>query len=544
MLSEYHYFDPASKILLMGDGQRLNRFYLKQDIILPFAIETLSGFISRSYSYGTREVNIPSDDGRTIYRFSEGGSHLATIDSMTGVTLNRFVHNSRGFLTDIYDVDNNNTHIDRDAGDEIVAIVGPYGTRTSFSMDEDGRLATVRDENGSEYRFGYSMGILTSFTNPRGMTNTYEYDVRGDLIRATDAYSNYKTVDNMPSADLTRLSSMYTNYWTQGVAFTSPMGRRTLYLTSAEDSMDLTFANIYPDGSGFKNIVRLDPSYFLPWGETNTDFNGEEKVIEFAADPRFEYIRLPVKETNSRSRNISGITQYNRKIDLSDSSDPLSVSTFTDSIYLDGIGEYKETYNKRENSITYETPSGRTAIETLNAQGHVISAQTYMLEKVYYTYGSDGLLLHQQQGDRLYSFAYQKGLISGITDPMSNRWEFAYDAVGRLINSSLPNGYKVSYAYDENGNVKSITLPNDHSQIYAYDNRDLPRINTEPSISGVNASFNWLTSYDADKSLVLVTSPDSQQVSYNYDPVSGQLSSVEALGLLYQYLCCGAIPVA
>ena len=52
----------------------------------------------------------------------------------------------------------------------------------------------------------------------------------------------------------------------------------------------------------------------------------------------------------------------------------------------------------------------------------------------------------------------------------------------------------------------------------------------------MNASFNWLTSYDADKSLVLVTSPDSQQVSYNYDPVSGQLSSVEALGLLYQYL--------
>src|SRR5690606_4426947 len=54
---------------------------------------------------GTGQTLIPSQDGRTLYRFDARGKHLETIDAMTAVVLYKFEYNSAGLLNRITDRD-------------------------------------------------------------------------------------------------------------------------------------------------------------------------------------------------------------------------------------------------------------------------------------------------------------------------------------------------------------------------------------------------------------------------------------------------------
>ena len=67
------------------------------------------------------------------YTFSiSEGRHLETKSSINGSMINRFEHNSDGYLQNIIDQFNNIIHIERDSQNTPLAIVSADGQRTEL----------------------------------------------------------------------------------------------------------------------------------------------------------------------------------------------------------------------------------------------------------------------------------------------------------------------------------------------------------------------------------------------------------------------------
>ena len=76
-----------------------------------------------------------------------------------------------------------------------------------------------------------------------------------------------------------------------------------------------------------------------------------------------------------------------------------------------------------------------------------------------------------------------------VTDAMGNTVSYEYDAAGRLITATLPNGGVTKYHYNINGNLSGVE-----------------------NAAGERTSYV----YDAVGNLISVTAPDGGTVSYTY----------------------------
>ncbi len=131
---------------------------------------------------------IPADDGSEVYLFDEQGRHAFTLHGLTGALRYRFTYTPDGWLSSVFDADDRETHVERDAQGRPTAIVAPGGQRTELTLDNDGYLATIANPAGESHALAYGAGgLLTSFTRPSGDASTYAYDDNGRLLQADDA---------------------------------------------------------------------------------------------------------------------------------------------------------------------------------------------------------------------------------------------------------------------------------------------------------------------------------------------------------------------
>ena len=88
--------------------------------------------------FTAQELQIPSEDASEVYMFDARGSHLRTLNGLTGSTNWSFTYNANNLVTDIRDANGLLTHIERDGAGQPTAIVGPYGQRTALALDANG----------------------------------------------------------------------------------------------------------------------------------------------------------------------------------------------------------------------------------------------------------------------------------------------------------------------------------------------------------------------------------------------------------------------
>ena len=169
-------------------------------------------------AFGPGGLALPNPDGSEVYIFGSDGRHLRTVDALTGALREEFGYDSAGRLASVTDVDGNITSIERDAAGLPIAIVGPFGQRTTMAVNPDGFLRQVTSPAGETLQLAYTTdGLLTSLTNPRGHTSSYAFDTKGRLTSATD-----------PTGATRTLARTGTNR-DYSVALTSPLGRTATY---------------------------------------------------------------------------------------------------------------------------------------------------------------------------------------------------------------------------------------------------------------------------------------------------------------------------
>jgi RHS repeat-associated protein len=477
-------------------------------------------------SFSNQDITIPSEDGSELYGFDAFGRHLRTIDLKTNTVIYNFSYNSAGLLTAVTDRDGNITTIERDTNGYATAIVAPGGLppsasiggqRTNLSMDANGYLSSIANPANETTQFAYTNdGLLTTLTDPKGNIHRFTYDSLGRLTKDEDPAGGYSALSRVDS------NNGYTVY------LTTAMNRTNAYQVENLTTGGTRRIDTEPTGLQMTTLTGTDGSKTItsPDGTVTTEVEGP--------DPRFG-MQAPIISSlkiTTPAGLVSNMTST-RTVTLSDQFNPLSLITLTDTTTINGK-TYTSLYDAALKKITNTSPAGRQRFTLLDSLGRVSKEQTTGLNPVSYEYDTQGRLIRVTQGsgmdERRNSISYDSlNRISSITDPLFRSIVFNYDLAGRITRQMLPDGREINYMYDANGNLTSITPPSRPSHSFTYTAVNLEETYNPPDI-GLPVDTT-LYSYNLDKQLTLITRPDGQTVSLNYD-TGGRLSTMTSSSVI------------
>lgn len=456
----------------------------------------------------TGDFTLASEDGSELYILSPAGRHLRTLDPLTGTLRLEFSYDSVGRLTQVIDGDSLVTTIERDTAGTPLAIMGPFGQRTTFSVDSLARLATIANPAGETVRLGYTPdGLLTTLTDPRSNLHTFAYDSLGRLVRDSDAVGGFVSLAR------TELATGFE------VRTTTTLGRATAYRVERLPTGDERRVNTDPAGRVTTSTRKTDGTV------TTASPDGTVTSLAEGPDPRFGMASSILKSlTVTTPGGLSSTVTASRRATLADPSNPLSLLSLIDTVVVNGR-VYTSTYDQALKRFTNQTPEGRTSVVRIDSLGRPLEEQLGNLQPVQYAYDAQGRLSRVTQGARVMSFTYDvQGRLLTMTDPVARVDSFFYDAADRLVRQVLPDGNEVGFSYDSAGNVVSVTPPSRPAHAFAYNAVDLDTVYSPPDLTGGPTPTRY--AYNLDRQLTQVLRPDGGAITFAYDSVSGRLQDL------------------
>jgi RHS repeat-associated protein/uncharacterized repeat protein (TIGR01451 family) len=304
----------------------------------------------------------------------------------------------------------------RDAQDRITKIVSPAGT-TSYGYDH-GDLASSIDLAGVVTRYEYDGAHnLTNVIGSGGVSlGRSEYDTAGRLVAWIDAEGNRTEISTDLGANQERV--------------TDPTGRlRTV--TTFSDSGDKLREDKIAGGQTYTTKWTYDAHHRML---TQTDPAGNTMTVK--------------RDANGLIIERSDATGRTWTLDYNDWSQPTAFHG------PGGVGDYAWTYDDRGNMVTADPAAGPTVSMTYD--------------------GAD--LTSVKRGDAtMATFAYKTsgdgvGLVESVTDAHGKKTQVAYDAAGRVVAETDPNG-TVTYGYDANGQMVERVNPMGGKRTWTYGDR-------------------------------------------------------------------------
>lgn len=472
--------------------------------------------IARSALYGSAVTAIVSEDGRQQFVFDDSGRHLRTLDTFTRAIDYEFGRDEQGRLIAITDVDGDVTTIERDANGNALAIVSPDGQRTEFTLNANGYLETATSPEGETWRMAYTAdGLMTTFHDSRDQANTFQYDSFGRLTQDINAGLGGWALDRIERDR---------GYQ---VTMSTAEGRQLSFTVEPQANGDWLKVNTLRDGSVQTKLFKANGE------EITTQPDGTVMTLQEGPDPRFG-MQAPVPErlTLQTPGRLTSTTTATRTASPSDSGDPLSLESLTETVTVNGHA-FRSVYDATAKMFTFTSPEGRTSIQAINKQGRPVSTQITGLVPIDFGYDVRGRLEQIVADDGVeqrltqldyYSSGPQAGFLQSITDAENRTVRFEYDNVGRVTKQILPDSREIQYGYNANGSVTSITPPGRPAHIFNYNAFDLEDQYTPPDVSGIENPAT-IYDYNLDKELIRITRPDGQTVNFNYND-KAQLTSM------------------
>ncbi|RJP19803.1 MAG: hypothetical protein C4529_10605 [Deltaproteobacteria bacterium] len=457
----------------------------------------------------TSDYAIASEDGKQLYIFDSYGKHLRTMNALNGTVLYHFAYGPDGLLSQLVDIDNNITTIERDASGNPMAIVAPGGQRTTFSLDVDGYLGSITNPAGDNVQFVYKTdggGLLDHMVDKRGYLHWFAYDSTGRLIRDDDPAGGFTSLDRTDGVGT----------YGYDVNVSTALGRTTGYSVFQDRSGITTQGTVYPGGANMQMQV-------FPDERQNTWFpDGSVTEAAQGPDPRFGMQSpVPVYSMVSTPNGLVSITSTTRTATLDNAEDPLSLLSQRDTMTVNGR-IYRTIFDNATRLITTTTPAGRRTESMLDGKGRIVSLKVDdAVSLTTFSYDSQGLLFQAGRGTDLWTHDYDsKNRLWKKTDPLGYIVEYAYDDADRVNMVRLPSGRTYRFESDRAGNRTKVIMPNlaEHelgSTPVNLDNSYLPPFNPP-----------YVHQYSLDREWTLTTLPSGRPISAGYDPVSARLLTV------------------
>ena len=465
---------------------------------------------------------ISSLDGSEVYVFDVTGRHLRTIDALTSGLHYQFDYDTTGQLISITDGDNNVTTL-QSSGLAPQAIVGPFGQTTSLAVDGNGYLSAVTNPANESVSFSYhSEGLLATMTDARQHVYQFQYDADGRLTQDADPSGGFLSLSRNESPGQYQIN------------LSTSLSDTTSYLVESLPAGSWRRLNTFPDGT------RLVRTFSIHGTESTTAPSGSTSSLVQGPDPRWG-MQAPLASSlvATTPGGLSATVSSGRTANLSEASNPLNLTTQTDTVTINGR-TYSSTYTASTRRFTNTTPVGRQSTSAVDHLGRLLQSQFAFLHPVRFSYDSRGRLETIQQGngaeERTTTFAYNnEGYLQTVTDPLSRVVRFQYDLAGRVMEQTLPGNRVISFNYDASGNLVSLTPPGKPQHGFDYTEVGLMK-EYDPPLAPHTGTRVTTYSYDTERKPTLLTRPDGQTMAFDYDS-AGRLSALNLPGrqLTYGY---------
>src|SRR5258706_550171 len=372
---------------------------------------------------GVSDMLIASEDGTEFYRFNSEGRHLNTLDAATAAVRYQFAYTSSGLLQSVTDADGNGTTIERTPDGAPTAITGPFGARSGLTVDTTAYLQRVTDPAGHFTKLHYAGGgLLDTLTTPRGHIHSFRYDSLARLIRDQGPTGEDLAIVRQDSAVA------------REVRLTTAEGRTTVYHLEPLTTGGLLRKLTDPAGVLSQVLIARTDSFVTTAGD------GTVSTTVLAPDPR-KGLAAPllgqiVTQTPGGRRMV---VEVKRVVTRSDSTNPLSLVSQTDSVSLNGVWSVG-SYNAATRRLTHISPEGRQRFATLDSKGRIVAAQVGGLDSAIFQYDTFGRLVRQQVGGRAFTFSYDsRGRLLSTTDPLGRRDSVYYNDADFMVRRVLPD---------------------------------------------------------------------------------------------------------
>jgi len=414
------------------------------------------------------------------------------------------------------------TVVTHDADGRVDYVTGPFGHVLDYVYDVDGRLEKVILPDGTDVEFRYATAatsgrtILDRVTRQDGTYRDYLYEktdelrdahITGILDGNGDRFATYDYDAN----GLVTLSE-------HGVGQKSVSLSYTAGTTTVTESGGSTTAYTFETYAGLnrKLLTRTEAGASKTYTYPNTlsqDRRGRPKQIvdESGSTTKYTYnLYHPLTVTEAFGTPKQRLTSYGYLSSL----DHRPTSITTPSVYSSQNRTVTIGYDTSDRPTTV-TESGfstsgtalnRSAVMTYNTAGQVLTVDGFRTDL------TDVTTLEYYEC----TTGNECGQIKKLTDAKGHITTFdTYDASGRLLQMTGPNGLVAGYTYDLRGQLRTVTYTptagTARVTTYTYDNAGLLKTVTQPD--------GLVLTYDYDTAHQLKSGTDNlgNRIEYDYD---------------------------
>jgi len=460
-------------------------------------------------------------DGVVEYGYDANGNRNSVEDQNNHTTT--FTYDAKGNVLSRTDALDNEWTFTYNANNDPTLETDPLGRQVEYQYDAAGNLTKIRhlDEYSAEIshidlgRDAGGNGDLTSITDARENTTTFEYDSYGNQTGATDpldgeASSTYDLGGRQTSVtDELDHTTTYTHDAQNNVLTVTDELDNTTTLTydakgnleTVTDANDNLTERVYDDADRLIEVVdALENSVSYTY-----DANGNRTSATDARDKTTTYAYDDLNRLVSVTDPLSHVTTYDydaagNQTESTDAEGLLTKQFYSDINQLTGVEHWDGLTLMDSADYAYDDVGNRTSVT--NARGKTT------------TYAYDNL-------NRLWT----------VTDPLGSVTEYGYDANGNRIWLKDANhesrDTRTDYTYDEMNRLTNIQYPDVHYYVeYEYDAAGRRTSMTDVTLSPPSTYNENITTYDYDdvNRLTSVTWPGDLTVAYEYDDVGNRTS--------------------
>ncbi|NWF68768.1 MAG: hypothetical protein HXY40_06770 [Chloroflexi bacterium] len=406
-----------------------------------------------------------------------------------------------------------------------------------FTHDILGRLRAIVDGDGQIYTLDWSSTHdgLRAIHGPEGLSISYEYDARGNVVRiedrgSVDVYTYNDSDQLVTTTDALGRVTTYT-YDEAGnlLSAVDPGGRATTY---AYDALDNLTRVTTPTGAVWEFSFELEASDFT--FRRVVDPSGRASVYRYDSLGRLRRVAF----IDNDQQQVYDI-RYSLEGNRADISYEFTGRTLSAEYNL--IGQITATTIEDLRTQYSYDPAGNLSAVT-DAAG-LTTSYTHDV------FGNITAVLLPNGGQTTYQYDGRHNLVTR-TDALGQQTSYTYDGLNRRISRINPGGQTTSYRYDLRGNLLEVTDPRGSTRRATYDALD--RLTAQVDALGIETRYEYDTfgrlvrmtaplgltteyAYDLADNLVAMTQPAGRQFLYDYDEI-GRLNSVtDALGHTYLY---------
>jgi RHS repeat-associated protein len=485
----------------------------------------------RVYGYdGQGNITTEADPmGHLTQRSYDDNGFLLTETNPLGQTIS-FTYDNQGHETSRTNALGNITRHSYGTAGKITSETDPLGNTTVFTLDAHGNRLSQRDAQGNTTAYTYNLaGNLLSVTDPKGQVTRYEYDAFGRRTKNINALGHqtlatYDANGNPMEIKLQR---------------TAPSGPQSLTYSLRHDAKGSLLSVTSPEGDISRNeydalgnlITTIDPlnrrtAYLYDVSGRRTGAQlPDGTVMASQYDDKGQAIRMPDRNGLTVGAQYDASSNLTKLI-MPDNTPADDTDNPTQQLTYDAARHLRSLMNEAGNVLTFDyDAAGRiirrsdafgTNTATYDAAGQVIAQTDALGRTTHFTLDALGRVIETTLPEgSVERIAYDAvGNIVSKTDPTGKTTHFEYDALNRLSAVVDAAGARTEYRLDEWGNLLSQKDANGHETRFEYDNRKLRTATILPS--GQRETRH----YDAGGRLTSVTDFNGNTIQMTYDALS------------------------